>query len=115
MNFVVLTAALSSAVANLYFAARLAFSLARGGYLPAVLGRLSRKNMPVVAVLASAGGMVAAPVLSKYYKDSLFVYMIGLSTFWGLFAWLMTVLTHLVVRRFHKGQGRPYLHLGRPV
>src|SRR5216684_1329330 len=31
MNFVVLTAALSSAVANLYFAARLAFSLARGG------------------------------------------------------------------------------------
>src|SRR5258708_2284616 len=33
MNFVVLTAALSSAVANLYFAARLAFSLARGGYL----------------------------------------------------------------------------------
>src|SRR5204862_5330607 len=33
MNFVVLTAALSSAVANLYFAARLAFSLSRGGYL----------------------------------------------------------------------------------
>src|SRR5258708_21036435 len=31
MNFVVLTAALSSAVANLYFAARLAFSLAPGG------------------------------------------------------------------------------------
>src|SRR5229473_4779796 len=81
MNFVVLTAALSSAVANLYFAARLAFSLARGGYLPPALGRLSGKNMPVVAVLASAGGMAAALVLSKYFKDSLFVFMIGLSTF----------------------------------
>ncbi len=114
MNFVVLTAALSSAVANLYFAARLAFSLARGGYLPMVLGRLSRKNMPVVAVLASAGGMAAALVLSKYYKDSLFVYMIGLSTFGALFAWLMTLLTHLAFRRFHKLQGIPYLQLGPP-
>src|SRR5206468_2651404 len=83
------------AVPNLYFAARLAFSLARGGYLPAALGRLSGKNMPVVAVLASAGGMAAALFLSEYFKDSLFVFMIGLSSFGALFAWLMTLLTHL--------------------
>ncbi len=114
MNFVVLTAALSSAVANLYFAARLAFSLARGGYLPVVFGRLSKKNMPVVAVLASAGGMAAALALSEYYMDSLFVYMVGLSTFGALFAWLMTLLTHLAFRRFHKRHGRPYLQLGPP-
>jgi AAT family amino acid transporter len=112
MNFVVLTAALSSAVANLYFAARLAFSLARGGYLPAALGRLSGKDMPVVAVLASTGGMVAALVLSEYFKDSLFVFMIGLSTFGALFAWLMTLLTHLAFRRFHQRLARPYLQLG---
>jgi L-asparagine transporter-like permease len=114
MNLAVLTAALSSAVANLYFGARLAFSLARGGYLPAILGRLSRKGMPVVAVLASAGGMAAALVLSKYYEDSLFAYMIALSTFGALFAWLITLLTHLAFRRFHKQQGRPYLQLGPP-
>src|SRR5260370_12546470 len=89
MNFVVLTAALSSAVANLYFAARLAFSLARGGYLPPALGRLSGKNMPVVAVLASAGGMAAAPVLSPKFKGSLFVFLIGLTTVWALVSWLM--------------------------
>jgi len=114
MNFVVLTAALSSAIANLYFAARLAFSLSRGGYLPPALGRLSGKNMPVIAVLASAGGMVAALVLSEYFKDSLFVFMIGLSTFGALFAWLMTLLTHLAFRRFHKRQAKPYLRLGPP-
>src|SRR6266404_1190957 len=114
MNFVVLTAALSSAVANLYFAARLAFSLARGGYLPAVLGRLSRKGMPVVAVLTSAGGMAAALVLSERFKDSLFVFMVGLSTFGALFAWLMTLLTHLAFRRFHKKHASPYIRLGPP-
>jgi L-asparagine transporter-like permease len=98
----------------LYFAARLAFSLARGGYVPAVLGRLSGKNMPVMAVLASAGGMVAALLLSEYFKDSLFVFMIGLSTFGALFAWLMTLLTHLAFRRFHKRHSRPYLQFGPP-
>jgi L-asparagine transporter-like permease len=112
MNFVVLTAALSSAVANLYFAARLAFSLARGGYLPATLGRLSGKDMPATAVVVSAGGMAAALVLSKYFKDALFVFMIGLSTFGALFAWLMTLLTHLAFRRFHKQHAKPYLQLG---
>ena len=112
MNFVVLTAALSSAAANLYFGARLAFSLARGGYLPSVLGELSGRGMPVIAVLASAGGMVAALALSEYFKESLFVFMIGLSTFGALFAWLMTLLTHLAFRRFHKRRGMPYVRLG---
>src|SRR5436190_12364586 len=73
MNFVVLTAALSSAVANLYFAARLAFSLARAGYLTRTLGRLNKKGMPIVAVLVSGAGMVPAMVLSKFFPDSLFV------------------------------------------
>jgi AAT family amino acid transporter len=114
MNLAVLTAALSSAVANLYFGARLAFSLARGGYLPAILGRLSKKGMPVIAVLTSAGGMVAALVLSERFKDSLFVFMVGLSTFGALFAWLMTLLTHLAFRRYHKRYARPYLRLGPP-
>ena len=112
MNFVVLTAALSSAIANLYFAARLAFSLARGGYLPKTLGRLSGRDMPTIAVLVSGCGMAAALVLSRYFQDSLFVFMIGLSTFGALFAWLMTLLTHLAFRRFHKRNAKPYLQLG---
>jgi AAT family amino acid transporter len=114
MNLAVLTAALSSAVANLYFGARLAFSLARGGYLPAILGRLSRKGMPVIAVLTSAGGMATALVLSERFKESLFIFMVGLSTFGALFAWLMTLLTHLAFRRFHARNARPYLRLGPP-
>jgi len=114
MNFVVLTAALSSAVANLYFCARLAFSLARGGYLPSVLGRLSANDMPAAAVVVSGAGMLAALVLSQYFKESLFVFMIGLSTFGALFAWFMTLLTHLAFRRSHKQQGKPFLQLGPP-
>jgi len=57
MNFVVLSAALSSALCNLYFTARMLFSLSRGGYAPAILGKLSKRGMPVAAVLASSLGM----------------------------------------------------------
>src|SRR5713101_1159604 len=47
MNFVVLTAALSSVNCNLYLTSRMIFSLARGGYAPAILGRLSKRGTPV--------------------------------------------------------------------
>ena len=111
MNFVVLSAALSSAMANLYFAARLLFSLSRGGYAPKALGRLSAKGMPVAAVLVSAVGMAAALALSDVFKESLFVYMLGLSTFGALFAWSMILVTHLAFRRFHERRGQAYLRL----
>jgi L-asparagine transporter-like permease len=70
--------------------------------------------MPVVAVVVSGCGMVAALFLSHYFQGSLFVFMVGLSSFGALFAWLMTLLTHLAFRRFHKRQGRPYLQVGPP-
>ncbi len=62
MNFVVLTAALSSAVANLYFAARLAFSLARGGYLPLV--RLHDRAQQLWRALRLAHDPLDAPRVS---------------------------------------------------
>jgi L-asparagine transporter-like permease len=99
MNFVVLTAALSSAMCNLYFTARLLFSLARGGYAPAVLGRLSERGMPVAAVLASSVGMIAALVLSQLFGGKAFTFLIGVAFFGGPFVWIMTLLTHLAFRR----------------
>src|SRR5262245_22188641 len=99
MNFVVLSAALSSALANLYFCARLLFSLARGGFAPAALGKLSKRGMPVAAVLASSVGLVVALVLSKIFRETAFVFLIGVAFFGGPFIWLMTLATHIAFRR----------------
>jgi L-asparagine transporter-like permease len=109
MNFVVLTAALSSAMCNLYFTSRLLFSLARGGYAPRALGRLSKRGMPRPAVLASSAGMVAAIFLSHYLEATAFVFMIGLAFFGGPFIWIMILLTHLAFRRAHSRAGKPVL------
>src|SRR5262249_493351 len=50
MNFVVLTAALSGANAALYISSRMLFSLARTGWAPSFLGRLSSKGSPTFAL-----------------------------------------------------------------
>ncbi|PYU60857.1 MAG: amino acid permease, partial [Acidobacteria bacterium] len=109
MNFVVLTAALSSAMCNLYFTSRLLFSLARGGYAPTALGRLSKLGMPVSAVLASSAGMVVAVMLSHFLEATAFVFMIGVAFFGGPFIWIMILITHLAFRRANARAAKPVL------
>ena len=103
MNFVVLTAALSSANTDLYLCARTIFSLSRGGYAPKIFGRLNRRGSPVAAVLVSSAGMAAAVFLSLRFKDTAFVKMLGAAFFGGLFVWAMIFLTHLAFRRGYIG------------
>jgi L-asparagine transporter-like permease len=109
MNFVVLSAALSSATCNLYFCSRLLFSLSRGTYAPAIFGRLSKRGMPVPAVLASSLGMAAALLLEHFFQNSAFVFMIGVAFFGGPFVWAMTLVTHVSFRRKMVASGRKIL------
>src|SRR5258708_13212622 len=57
MNFVVLTAALSSVNCNLYLTSRMLFSLARGSYAPARLAPLRKRATPVAALFGSSPGI----------------------------------------------------------
>lgn len=98
VNFAVLTAALSSMNCNLYSNARMMFSLARGGYAPERLGRVSARGTPVEALLLSAAGMVVAAVLAFFFPNSAYVILFGVSLFGGLFAWIMIFVTHLYFR-----------------
>ena len=99
MNFVVLTAALSSVNCNLYLTSRMLFSLARGGYAPPLLGSLSKRGTPVAALLVSSAGMVAALALDHWFHETAYLYMLGAAFFGGIFVWLMIFVTHLAFRR----------------
>ena len=94
---------------NLYFTSRLLFSLARGGYAPTALGRLSKLGMPVSAVLASSAGMVVAVMLSHFLEATAFVFMIGVAFFGGPFIWIMILITHLAFRRANARAAKPVL------
>ncbi len=107
VNFVVLTAALSSMNCNLYLSTRMLFSLSRGGYAPPSFGRLSGKGVPVVALALSGFGLLAAAAIALVFPRSAYVYLFGIALFGGLFVWLVIFLTHLAFRRKRRAVGAP--------
>ncbi len=107
MNFVVLTAALSSVNCNLYLTARMIFSLARGGYAPHSLGRLSKQGAPVAALAISSVGLLAALLLEHFFEQGTYIYMLGVAFFGGIFVWMMIFATHLAFRR-HQQRANPH-------
>ncbi len=111
MNFVVLTAALSSVNCNLYLTSRMLFSLSRGGYAPAALGRLSKRGTPVAALLASSAGMFAALLVDHWFHDKAYLFMLGSAFFGGIFVWQMIFVTHLAFRRRTAKSANPPLRI----
>jgi amino acid transporter, AAT family len=99
MNFVVLTAALSSVNTNLYLSTRMLFSLGRDGYGPNWLGKASRNGVPHRALLASTGGMVVAILLAWLAPKDAFLNLYGAAVAGMLFVWLVILRTHLVFRK----------------
>ncbi|MGZ4838336.1 MAG: amino acid permease [Terriglobales bacterium] len=114
VNFVVLTAALSSINCNFYLVTRMMFSLARGGYAPAIFGRVSTQGTPVNALLISTFGLALATAMAALYPRTAYVYMFGIALFGGLFIWLMIFITHLPFRRKWEASGRPPLPVRMP-
>jgi L-asparagine transporter-like permease len=99
MNFVVLTAALSSVNTNLYLSTRMLFSLGRGGYAPAWMGKVSRNGVPHLALLASTAGIIAAILLAIFAPKNAFLLLYGIAVAGMLFVWLVILSTHLQFRR----------------
>ena len=99
MNFVVLSAALSSANANLYLISRTLFSLARAGFAPRALGAVSHRGAPVNALLASGLGLGATVLVQILWSDTAYQKLFGVALFGALFVWLMIFVTHIAFRR----------------
>jgi amino acid transporter, AAT family len=99
MNFVVLTAALSSVNTNLYLATRMLFSLGRAGYAPAWMGRVSGNGVPHRALMASTAGIVAAILLAVFAPKNAFLMLYGTAVAGMLFVWLVILTTHLHFRK----------------
>lgn len=99
MNFVVLTAALSSMNTNLYITSRMMFSLSRGGHAHPALGKLSKQGVPVNALLVSTGGIALAVLLQKFGAETAYLYAFGVALFGALFVWLMILVTFFRFRQ----------------
>ena len=114
MNFVVLSAALSSMNTNVYLCSRMLFSLSRGGYAPRFLGRLSKNGTPIMAILLSGACILVAAGLSKLTPLA-YNYLFGVALFDAIIVWIIILLSHLGFRRRHRAARLPVRMPGFPV
>jgi len=114
VNFVILVAALSAMNSQLYITTRMMFSLARAGYAPRRLGRLSKRGTPVSALLLSSFGIALATLLNVFFPATAFTLMFAISMFGALFTWMMVFVTHLYFRRAHVGKPLAFRMWGYP-
>jgi AAT family amino acid transporter len=106
MNFVVISAALSSMNTDVYLCSRMLFSLSRGTYAPAFLGRLSRSGAPVAATLVSGACILLAAGLSKLTPLA-YAYLQGVALFGAIVVWIIILVSHLAFRRRHRAADLP--------
>jgi len=106
MNFVVLTAALSSMNTNVYLCSRMLFSLSRGDFAPRFLGKLSENGTPVAAILTSGACILLAAGVSKITPRA-YNYLFGVALFDAMIVWVAILLSHLSFRRRHRKEDLP--------
>jgi gamma-aminobutyrate permease len=106
MDVVVLTSVLSCLNSGLFTASRMVFSLSRRGEAPAVLGRVGRRGVPTVAVLASTVVGFATVALNYLSPDTVFLFLVNSSGAVAVFVWLAIAISQLRMRR-HLEQQTP--------
>jgi len=106
MNFVVLSAALSSLNTDIYLGARMMFSLARGDFAPRRLGRLSPAGAPVPAIVFTGAFILAATAVSMFTPLA-YNYLFGVALFGAIFVWIVILISHLAFRRRHRAEDLP--------
>lgn len=100
MNFVVISAALSSMNTNVYLCSRMLFSLSRGNYAPGFLGRLGKNRTPTAAILVSGAGILLAAGVSRLTPLA-YNYLFGVALFGAMIVWILILLSHISFRRRH--------------
>jgi amino acid transporter, AAT family len=106
MNFVVISAALSSMNTNVYLCSRMLFSLSRGSYAPRFLGVLSRSGAPTAAIATSGACILIAAGVSKLTPYA-YNYLLGVALFAAMLVWIFILLSHLSFRRHHPPESLP--------
>ncbi|MDQ1147247.1 AAT family amino acid transporter [Bacillus sp. SORGH_AS 510] len=99
INFVVLTAALSSCNSGIFSTARMLFNLAEHGEAPKNFGKITKTGVPGTAVLASAGALLIGVVLNYIVPAKVFTWVTSIATFGAIWTWAIILLSQLRYRK----------------
>ncbi len=99
VNFVVLTAALSSCNSGIFSTGRMLYTLAGFRQAPRALRKVSRHKVPAAGMVVSFVAMLGGVILNYFIPASAFAYITSIATVCGLFVWGMVMFSHLRYRK----------------
>jgi AAT family amino acid transporter len=111
VNFVVVTAALSSCNAGIFSGGRLLYGLSLNTYAPKVMQKISRTGVPFVAILTTVSIASIGAFLNYFLPDEAFLLVTSAVTFIGLMVWVGILSTQMMFRKklsHEKIQGLKY-------
>ena len=111
MNFVVLTAVLSCLNSALYANSRMLYGMAKKGDAPKAFLKLSKKGVPVRAILFSTVFSYIAVIFSYVSPDKIFLFLINSSGAVALLVYLVIAFSQLRMRRLFEKENPEALQL----
>lgn len=99
VNFVVLTAALSSCNSGMYSTGRMLRDLALNGQGPKFFTKLTKNGLPLVGTTFSATLMLVGVWINYQWPGEAFNYVVSFATISGMWAWIMILICQIKYRR----------------
>jgi amino acid transporter, AAT family len=118
INFVVLTAALSSCNSGVFSTARMLYSLALSKQAPAIFGKLNQRQVPAMGLTVSSIALLIGVILNYAVPEKAFVYVTSTALIGSLWTWGMIVVAHMKYRKAIKEKKLPevsYKLPGAPI
>ncbi|MGW0468546.1 amino acid permease [Streptomyces sp. NPDC003027] len=98
VNFVVLTAALSSCNSGMYSTGRMLRDLALNGQGPKIFTRLTKSGTPLLGLTFSAALMLVGVWINYVAPGKAFEYVVSFATISGMWAWIMILVCQIRYR-----------------
>ena len=99
INFVVITAALSSCNGGIYSTGRMLYNLAQQDQAPRAFAVTSRSGIPYRAVLVSLVALLLGVLLNYLMPAKIFALVTSIATFSAIWTWGIVLITQMKFRR----------------
>ncbi|MBH5319627.1 amino acid permease [Paenibacillus sp. GSMTC-2017] len=114
INFVVITAALSSCNSGIFSTARMLFNLGQHGEAPARFNKVTKRGVPGLATLASGAALLIGVALNYLVPDKVFTWVTSIATFGAVWTWAIILIAQLRSRKRMTSEERAQLTYKMP-
>ncbi|WP_190285261.1 amino acid permease [Clostridium sp. JN-1] len=99
INFVVLTAALSSCNSGIFSTGRMLYNLSLQGTAPKKFSELSKTKVPKNGIIISAGFLLIGVLLNYVVPSKVFTYVTSVATFGAIWTWGVILVCQMKFRK----------------